>query len=385
MRRDGRARRGQEAVPTPSSRTAQPGRPLVGRAGIQHLQRTIGNRAVARLLAQSAAGAPWPGARVQRLYYDPDQRKLHVPDDYMQQTVRWDSDNEVSVDEAKPPQVGGEATTLTDIYAGSRAKMHGWLSGAIGEQVGEMIPHALTNQDAGAVLIPLIDPGIQEEDKQPTKNALIAAFRNPRKYLHPSYLHPYWFADSVRSEEHWMLHPKDYIAQARDLPDTGVDLQSYRTPGNELSGTWWEFACVLIALLKHDGEQEAHTKSDTQKVDDGLQPAVQTLHDYYMGKDVPLEYDDTSTRMAIMKEWGYDLVFTGPVAFTDLHKRLTLTGDEKYVFDITGHTVKVTLRQDLPDAGADMDDADAYYEFHSDPANYDGTEKDQQVEYVWAK
>jgi len=115
-----------------------------------------------------------------------------------------------------------------------------------------------------------------------------------------------------------------------------------------------------------------------------LKDSVQALHKYYVENDV--RYDDTSTRLKVMDEWGYEIIFAGEVPWTDLPLHVALKRNKDYIFDIEGHTVKVSVTRDIPEPPASLAKPAGYFLPESDPDNYkSGAEFTKRVRYIWAK
>ena len=195
--------------------------------------------------------------------------------------------------------------------------------------------------------------------------------------------------------------PESYIPGENDLPPKGTGLDA-DIVGAEPGTLYWEYACVLIAIVKHEGDQAVlqkigksgaklatprlSTKKDKGPVITSKSyGVVQALHDYYLAKGV--QYDDSSKTRQVLKEWGFDLIFTGPVVLlADLCKHIELKKGGKYIFDIDGHTVKVDLLKDLAKQANPIANVDEYFRFESDPQNYEvGKEKTKRILYIYQK
>lgn len=335
---------------------------------VLQLQRISGNRAVGQLLTGTAQSRP--GGVVQRLIYTQQNQTLHVPKNYGDLRIPWNDDERYSI-EREP---NDRDPTLSSLYRKYRDKFNQYIGAGIDQTIANMIVHEATNEDAGVFLMSLLG-----EKDRPTGNALRNIFLSPNRYLLNYSGVKYWAASEVETNQEWAILPKDYIPQAPDLPPAGTSLQD-KIPG-KMGAKWWEYACVLIALVKQEGYDSVNEKTDGDA--DNLNDAVQALHNYYKGKGI--EYDDSSTRGAMMREWGYDLIFSGPVSFTNLRKHISLSAGKKYIFDITGHTVKVDLKKDMAKRDEDIADFSEFFTFHSDPSNYSKDETAQQVLYIFAK
>ncbi len=107
------------------------------------------------------------------------------------------------------------------------------------------------------------------------------------------------------------------------------------------------------------------------------------MNDYYMDRSV--QFDDSSTRMQVMKEWGYKTLFTGTSAWADLPKHVALKRGN-YIVDIPGHTVQVTVKKDMPKNDTVLTKLSQYFETHSELDNYDQKDELQQpVNLIWQK
>jgi hypothetical protein len=97
------------------------------------------------------------------------------------------------------------------------------------------------------------------------------------------------------------------------------------------------------------------------------------VHKYYFS-EAGMMYDDESTHIRLMREWGFKLVYSGATTFRALMKQKALlkTG-KKYIFDIEGHTVLVTLKQALPEPNAvtDQENLGDYFRLYNNPQNWD--------------
>jgi hypothetical protein len=178
-----------------------------------------------------------------------------------------------------------------------------------------------------------------------------------------------------------VLRPLEYFAQKPDLPKAGTPLFN-KVPGKGKL-TYYHYTCVLIALVKQTGGEDFARQLTKSQSITNTETAVQALHDHYMGEKV--QYDDTSTRFQIMEAWGYDLIFSGESGWMDLGKHVPLKAATKYVFDIPGHTVLVTVKKDLPATLPKKANLSDYFETHSDPRNYGEKETANPVRYVWKK
>jgi hypothetical protein len=297
----------------------------------------VGNRAVGNLA--NAVQEHGGGSLVQRLYYAPGTRTLHVPSRFAATKVHWDKDNKVkwnrALDKVKKSKANGDEVEVTtvdktfaEIYGDHKATMTGFLGRGLGGlQVGEMKTH----DKPGELIRGLIGSGA--DDKTATGKALGMGFEALNKFINASDNNKEYFsAGDVAEDLELGLNPVDYVPELPDLPAAGTSV-----------ATFWPKTCTLIALVKTEGEDAAYRKASVVAPDsDTYKKAVQALHDYYMGAHI--EYDDESSRLQVMKDWGYTNIFTGPSSYAELPGQVDLaTGD--YIFDIAGHTVKVTVKQ----------------------------------------
>ncbi len=171
----------------------------------------------------------------------------------------------------------------------------------------------------------------------------------------------------------------DLLPSAPDLPKAGESVRA-KIPNTKKS--YWEYMCTLIALVKHEGIARVRAIVKREDVADNLDAAVQALHDHYVGRGI--QYDDTSTRMRVMTEWGYRMIFSGDAAWTELPLHVALKAGTKYIFDIEGHTMKVTLKRDMPSATKPLTDLLAtYFVCDSDKQNYNTSEFLKPVRRIW--
>ena len=155
------------------------------------------------------------------------------------------------------------------------------------------------------------------------------------------------------------------------VPDLGLatdDLLTTDVP--TAKGTkQWTYACVLIALAKLD-TGFTKVKSLTYVKATSLESAVQAVHKYYVENEV--QYDDSSTRFELMKDWGYTPIWVGKAKFHDFTKAADFPGLSKgqtYIFDITGHTCHITPKKDIK-ANMTITSPKEFFDTWSDPRNY---------------
>jgi hypothetical protein len=201
------------------------------------------------------------------------------------------------------------------------------------------------------------------------------------------------FNDAAPFNQQKLLDNFTFIPAFHDLfpekPDLAAAGQSVRS---EIPGTadehgklkkYWEYTCVLIALYKNDGIAKVNQiLGDRGPVEDDIDVVVQALHDFYIGRKI--QYDDTATRMTVMNEWGYQLVFGGNVAWADLPLHVALYPSGKYIVDIDGHTVKMKPKHRIPRATTPLQGLMIdHFECDSDKENYSTSEFLKPVLYVW--
>lgn len=346
-----------------------------GAPAIENLNRLAGNRAVARLLDGYGHAPP----ALQRLVYEPKSKTLGVPQSFADTQVHWDATNEVkwnkALDKATQVTAGGEeieVTTATksiaQLYDSAKATINKYLGRGLG---GLAVGNMKVMNDEGLDKAAAFLVGKEAEDADNLKAVVRSAVAAPKQLLNPKqwvWQSKYWDADSVREDVEWSLAPADYIPELPDLPAAGTAVRDVKL---------WPKTCTLIALVKHKGTGPAFAKAGVRNpTADDLDTAVQALHDHYMRAGV--QYDDESTRQLVMKDWGYRNIFTGPATYQQLPGLVELSSGSSYIFDIKGHTVKVTMKKAVK-SDTVIDDVGKFFTFESDPDNYKGDEKQQQV------
>lgn len=182
----------------------------------------------------------------------------------------------------------------------------------------------------------------------------------------------------------WVRLPEEYIARMPDLPAATADPLTEKIPGSKVRGaTYWAYVCVLIALIKQEG-MDAVQKLVGGKTPPATEPeAVKQLHAYYKSRGI--EYDDSSTRFRVMRDWGYKMVFSGNTSWEDLPTWIPLYEGKKYIADINGHTVKIEVLKDIP-MGDPIVGPAKYFKADSDKSNYSsGDELALPVKGIWEK
>jgi hypothetical protein len=125
------------------------------------------------------------------------------------------------------------------------------------------------------------------------------------------------------------------------------------------------------------------TGDDT--IEDDVLPAVVALHNYYVGTK-HWQYDDSAYRYPIMQEWGYRMIFNGESSWADLNKHVQLKNGQRYIFDIDGHTVMVSITRDYGPKDAKVDSLSDVFQCHSHYLNYSpGAEFGKKVLYIWRR
>ncbi len=331
-----RLRRGEPEVDA-EPRPATPA-PAPDVAAFLTLQRSVGNRALARLM------------------YNPSNERLVVPDTY---------GNARAGDQTLAEKANSDATFRDQLRVGMHVR---GLSQVTVETVANLRTHvaklAADGNATGATAVALGD----------------AAVDHNRLFKH-SHGAKYASPDAVKTE--WVMStPGDFVPGKDDLPDANVNLFT-QIKGEEKGKLYWEYACVLVALAKLDPNW-TKAKALTKTNPSTIEQMVQDLHKYYKTKGVM--YDDTSTRFRIMDEWGYKPIFFGKIKWKDLPKHVALDKGTKYIFDIVGHTVAVTATDAVPKDGSNLTDPKDSLETDSHPKNFKpGTEYGVDVVSIWRK
>ncbi len=345
-----------EARPDHDDRRRNAATALTGRmtdaASVLALQRAAGNRAV-----------------VQRLLYSTKNQNLVVPKSYGDQQLPWDGENyleERAVRQSDPTL----AALATKDLAVKKHLMNG-LDIKNYEGLDKITPVADSSLAANGAKL-------AANDAEP---ALAAQLRSvvvdPHQLIRHSPGTKYQNIDEPAIS--LVMLPKDFIPSPPDLGGEGVSVR-LKIPKDPLGATYWEYMCVIIALVKADGY--GTVKRLTGKQPNALQPAVQALNDYYLAKAV--QFDDSSTRRQVMKEWGYNLIFSGNSEWQDLPAHVALK-KANYIFDIPGHTVLVEVKQDMPRSATSLTKPSDYFVPKSEKDNYDKDEFASPVMYIWAK
>ncbi|MDA0167139.1 hypothetical protein OM076_43160 [Solirubrobacter ginsenosidimutans] len=372
----------RRAAPPESEQAQHPGssRRPPNVAALLALQRSAGNRAViSRLLADDAIN------------------EVKIPQSYADRRLHWDGTYQ---NEDAPEQ------RVFDIITGGGGREH-FKTG---------LNYPLLSQVTTVADAELGVRGAKVWDNKGDKGlggTFKAAAIDTHKLLHH-------YADNqiktaAEATIDLVMDPEDYLPEAPDLPDAHVAVNSPRK-GEETKAaqerarqereasrgnkggkrnkpkesanpvkTYWEFMCVLIALLKIEGFACAKVAALAAQPPTSLLAGVQVMHDHYMGLNVPLQYDDSSARRAVMNDWGYQMVFAGRSRWTELPGRVVLTPGA-YIFDIKGHTVYVDVLKDIGPK-TKIGDVKQFFKCNSDPKNFslDEFHVDQRVSYIWKK
>ena len=94
------------------------------------------------------------------------------------------------------------------------------------------------------------------------------------------------------------------------------------------------------------------------------------------------------THPGIYKEWGFSMIHAGHTSWADLRDVLksSLRTGKKYIFDLDNHSVFVTMKKDFhPGSGQAKKTFISFFDFHSDPNNFNTGELKQYVEYIYEK
>ena len=168
----------------------------------------------------------------------------------------------------------------------------------------------------------------------------------------------------------WAQSPSDYLPGEPDLPGAKKSLKGTKIPNDKDGATYWTYACVLIALVKADPNYTNTMRiAGLKKAPASLDTAVQALHDHYMGPQVKTQYDDSSARLGVMRDWGWSRVYSGNTQWEELATRTSLAPGT-YIFDIKGHTVLVRVKKEVKRGEPIVGELSATYEPESDAGNF---------------
>jgi len=341
-----------------------------------HLQRTIGNHAVQRLLNPKHQGS---ADQVQRLFAD-GYNALYVPLTWM--SARFDDMTETvqqALDDRDKEAMGRE---LKENFADN--------TGLSFDEAKSVNPpeQAKNKLAADGYTFQYFDPEAQTagfgqkktrrlqkklgQTKLPQILATMLANHN-RVYQLPA--DNKINIDVEKMATTLALNPEVLVKSPDDLGE------SYEI--NKI--------CSLIALLK--GETANLSKLNAALK---LKSTLKNLKDYYallhryFYQEKHIQYDEPSTHPAIYRDWGYSLIASGNTTFGSLSTilRQKLGAGKGYIFDITGHTVYITMRRDfLPgQLLGETERISDYFEFQSDPSNFpEANEGTRRVSAIYAK
>ena len=228
------------------------------------------------------------------------------------------------------------------------------------------------------------------EDKRVNEQmvaAVATAIRSPYRVLTPPEERFASMAD-VRKAQHAVLDQDAYLPTEPDLPPEGTNLlKVIINPEAEKADqqSFYTYTCVLIALLQDSGFDATSQLPEKPTVPKDLHKAVFALHDYYVGKR-KLQYDDGGSRMKIMGEWGYSLLWTGAAKWDDLPAHVELPAGD-YIVDIDGHTLKLSVLKPI-DAKTKITSIGEFFTDHSTTDNWDRSKtfKDAtSVKAIWKR
>jgi hypothetical protein len=323
------------------------------------LQRSAGNQAVARLI------------------YDKDKTSVRVPKSYAERRIPWDGSQYQTEDDVKDTD-----PMLKDLVRKHKATILGYM--ATGLRVPSVTDMTVVDDDALAekargYVLKTDEAGLVETG---TSRLLSATARAHNRIMQYGPGMTYSSAEDVGAE--WVQLPEDFIAQKPDLPKATADPLTEKIPGSKVQGaTYWAYVCVLIALIKQEGFDAVHKLAGGKTAPTSEPQAVKALHGYY--KNLNIEYDDSSTRFRVMRDWGYTMVFSGNTSWEDLPTWIPLKQGKKYIADIKGHTVKIEVLNDIP-KGSPIVDPTKYFKADSDKSNYSaGDELALPVKAIWEK
>jgi hypothetical protein len=346
-REQGGSRSGPSKVASGTAREQGivPGRGLSPRS-LLGLQRAVGNRTV-----------------VQRLLYNDMSGKVMGPEAYANKPLAWNEDRGFK-------EEGQPATPLKALVKQPNANDRlakgfgvGWLTEIVGVQDN-------TLQNATAELLTKAQDGEEEAAKQArvgASNELQAVALHDRRLLEFSRGVKFGTVEQVKMAARWVFSPEDMLPNPPDLLPAGTDVLTAKVEGG--TRNYWEYMCALIALFKATPTAAQKVKALTGKDCRGdLDKSVQALHDYYVGKNV--QFDDSSERMAIMKDWGFNLVFSGDCAWLDLPAHIALNPKGVYIFETGDHAVYVKVKKSIPKGSPRVVDEELWFDPQSDDRNY---------------
>jgi hypothetical protein len=317
------------------------------------LQRSAGNQAV-----------------IARLLHNQADNKLSVPKSYADQRIGWD--------EAKKYVVRTQAAStdpkLGDLVKTSKAVKQHAVDG-VGVEFGEMVGE----DDVGAKAAGFV--GEYAEDGTAEEVAAIA--EDPYRVLKVFKGRKLFSAADLQIA--WAQSPGDFLPGAPDLPAKGKSVRS-AIPKDPDSKTYWQYMCVLIALVKAEGLASVNRITKAKgAAPSTLDDAIQKLHNHYLGLTPPIQYDDSAARAKVMNEWGYKRIYAGLTPWEELPKKIALPAGN-YIFDITGHTVLVEVKENVERSEEPLADPTAVFLPKSEPDNYEpGKEFAKPVTGIYKK
>ncbi|MDA0164071.1 hypothetical protein OM076_27610 [Solirubrobacter ginsenosidimutans] len=323
------------------------------------------------LALQSAAGNR---AVIQRLMYSGAHNQLAVPDTFGGLSAKW-NDALGYVDETS------ESKTVRDLWDGGSQKFRKALK--IGLGVDEL--HSLRTVPVTDLRAEAATYSDNPDDAGITKALSDSAAAHDRLFK-PPLADPLDTRTKVAKAISYLPQFKDLLPGAPDLPRAGESVMD-EIPGTEdergVRKLYWTRTCVLIALYKNEGiDFTRGIIGGDEEVEDEVHTVVQKLHDKYIGAGI--EYDDTATRLTVMNEWGYKMIFSGNTPWNKLSHSANFVPGKRYIVDIEGHTVKMRVKKAVPPK-VDLEPVDEYFECDSDKQNYNTSEFLKKVLAVWQK
>ena len=226
---------------------------------------------------------------------------------------------------------------------------------------------------------------------------------------------PAQMADQLMKDASGLLWPKSHKKrQLKSLLQTALpDLQNVTYPPGDREITVYEFrrkqmlspnhlvkaeddlndgfnllyCCALIAVYKSEGKGTVKAKLGIVKELGADAKYYEAMHDYYYGRK-NIQYDEPVTHPGIYKEWGFSMIHAGHTSWANLKDVLksSLRTGKKYIFDLDNHSVFVTMKKDFhPGSGPGDETFASFFNFHSDPNNFNTGELKQYVEYIYEK
>jgi hypothetical protein len=312
-------------------------------ASILALQRSAGNQAV-----------------LQRLIHDQADNALGVPKAYADERIGW-NDNKHYVDHEPTPK----DPKLSELV--ERPVVKGHAVSGVGIDFGKMVGHADIKTK--------VEDRVPDwpEDAADIKREAGTIAEDPYRVLK---LFKGTQLNTKEDLKHtWAQSPSDYLPGEPDLPGAKKSLKGTKIPNDKDGATYWTYACVLIALVKADANYTNTMRiAGLKKAPASLDAAVQALHDHYMGPQVKTQYDDSSARLGVMRDWGWSRVYSGNTKWEELATRTSLAPGT-YIFDIKGHTVLVRVKKEVKRGEPIVGELSATFEPESDGQNFKvGTE-----------